>query len=73
MEQRAVGGGFAAEQPTPGGTCMICLQERDEGIRICEEFICLSCEREMVSTDVKDERYPFFVHQMRQIWHHKNA
>lgn len=56
-------------------TCIVCgeLKPHDQGLRIVTEFICGSCEKEMVQTDVLDEKYPFYVHQMRQIWIHKNA
>lgn len=54
-------------------TCIICGQSKQEGIFIISEFICQSCEEEMVRTDVRDEKYPFFIHQMRQIWYKKNA
>jgi hypothetical protein len=54
-------------------TCIICGQLKQNGITIISEFICESCEVEMVHTDVKDVKYPFFIHQMKQIWHKKNA
>lgn len=54
-------------------TCIICGQSGKEGILVVSEFICLECEAEMVRTDVKDEKYPFFIHQMRQIWYKKDA
>ena len=54
-------------------TCIICNQPRKEGIRIISEFICDACEAEMVKTDVQDAKYPYFIHQMRQIWYRKNA
>lgn len=53
--------------------CIVCGEERIEGIAICEQFICHPCEQEMVNTDVRDEKYPFFIHQMKQIWLKKNA
>ncbi len=53
--------------------CIICEQPKSEGIMICDELICDECESEMVQTDVKDEKYDFFIHQMRQIWYQKNA
>lgn len=55
--------------------CIICGQQKaaDEGILIVSEFICESCEAEMVRTDVKDAKYPFFIHQMKQIFIEKNA
>lgn len=48
--------------------CIVCEEERLDGIAICEQFICRHCEKEMVQTDVQDEKYPFFIHQMRRIW-----
>ncbi|WP_199623824.1 sigma factor G inhibitor Gin [Paenibacillus alkalitolerans] len=53
--------------------CIICEQKRREGITICSEFICSDCETEMVRTDVKDAKYPFFISQMRRIWYKKDA
>lgn len=55
--------------------CIICGQQKAEGqgIRIVSEFICETCEAEMIRTDVKDDKYPFFIHQMKQIFLEKNA
>lgn len=55
--------------------CSICGEERaeGEGIRIVRGFICDACETEMVHTDVKDAKYPFFIHQMKQLFMEKNA
>ena len=55
--------------------CIVCgqLKPRDQGIHIVAEFICGSCEYEMVQTDVRDEKYPFYVHRMKKIWVHRNA
>lgn len=55
--------------------CAICGEQKyeGEGIRIVTGFICEACEAEMVQTDVKDDKYPFFIHQMKQIFIGKNA
>jgi hypothetical protein len=53
--------------------CIVCGIEKKDGITIFNEFICEPCELEIVHTDVKDERYPFFIKQMRQIWLKKDA
>ncbi|GAB7387242.1 hypothetical protein BSNK01_10780 [Bacillaceae bacterium] len=53
--------------------CIVCRAEKEVGITICDAFICEECEQEMVRTDVKDEKYPFFIRQMRGIWMQKNA
>lgn len=49
-------------------TCIVCGQPKEVGITVVTEFICLSCESEMVRTDAGDEKYPFFVRQLRQLW-----
>lgn len=54
-------------------SCIICNQFKPNGIRILSEFICESCEVEMVHTDVQDAKYPYFIHQMKQILYRKNA
>lgn len=55
--------------------CIICNQEKSDGqgITIVSGFICETCEEEMVRTDVKDAKYPFFIHQMKQIFLGENA
>lgn len=53
--------------------CIICGQARTEGITIVSEFICEACETEIVRTDVKDDKYPFFIHRLKRIWYRKNA
>lgn len=53
--------------------CIICGEHKQEGIVIVSEFICEACESEMVHTDVKDDKYHFFIHQMKQIWLQNNA
>ncbi|ALS25777.1 sigma factor G inhibitor Gin [Paenibacillus cisolokensis] len=56
-------------------TCIICGQSKpeDEGISIVTEFICCTCESEIVRTDVQDAKYPFFIHRLKRIWVQENA
>lgn len=53
--------------------CIICGQQKEEGIMIVSEFICEDCETEMVRTDVRDAKYPFFIHRMKQIFYKKEG
>jgi hypothetical protein len=53
--------------------CIICEETRSEGIHICGQFICGVCEAEMVRTDVKDDKYPYFITQMKRVWYKKDA
>ena len=51
-----------------GGTCMICCEQKEAGIRILTQFLCHECEREIVKTDVEDERYDYYISRMKRIW-----
>ncbi len=53
--------------------CIVCNHEHEDGIEIWGQFICRSCENEMVNTEVGDKKYPYFIRQMRQIWLKKDA
>lgn len=53
--------------------CMICEQEKSEGIRICGRWICAGCEEEIVLTDVQDPKYPYFIQQLTQAWFTRDA
>ncbi|AHV94956.1 inhibitor of sigma-G Gin [Paenibacillus sp. 7124] len=54
-------------------TCIICGQEKEEGIRIVSQFICEDCEAEMVRTEAEDAKYRFFIGRMKKIGLQKNA
>jgi hypothetical protein len=58
----------ASAAPVASTECIICGQVRDRGIHICGEFICESCEREIVKTDVTDEKYRYYIECMKRIW-----
>jgi hypothetical protein len=49
-------------------TCLVCGQERPEGIRLLEKYLCLSCEQEMAVLDVSDLRYNYIVWRLRSLW-----
>ncbi|MFD2170750.1 sigma factor G inhibitor Gin [Tumebacillus lipolyticus] len=51
-----------------GGICIICGEAKQQGIRIISQFLCQDCEREIVATDVQDEKYSYYVARMKQIW-----
>ena len=54
--------------------CIVCLSNKDHiGIHIGIHFICHSCEKEMVETDVIDDKYLFFIKRMRKLWLKENT
>ncbi|WP_082053524.1 sigma factor G inhibitor Gin [Gordoniibacillus kamchatkensis] len=61
------------ETQPAAATCMICGQQKTDGIHILYGFICDSCELEIVRTDVMDDKYAFFVNRMKQIFYKKDA
>jgi hypothetical protein len=48
--------------------CIVCEEPREKGLIICGQFICADCERAIVSTDVSDERYQYYIQCMKKIW-----
>ncbi|MZQ83472.1 inhibitor of sigma-G Gin [Paenibacillus sp. 5J-6] len=55
------------------GICMICEQQRNGGIHIITAFICDECSGEIVKTNVSDQKYPFYVSQMRKAFYMGNS
>ncbi len=53
--------------------CIVCEEHKVNGLSIWEQFICSHCEEEIVHTEVEDEKYTFFIHQMRKLWFKKEA
>ncbi|MCL6516607.1 sigma factor G inhibitor Gin [Alicyclobacillus sp.] len=48
--------------------CIVCGQAKTDGISVCGQFICMDCERAIVTTDVDDVRYRHYVDCMKRIW-----
>ncbi|WP_027415740.1 sigma factor G inhibitor Gin [Aneurinibacillus terranovensis] len=53
--------------------CIVCGKQGTEGLFIFNSFVCKNCEQEMVATDACDDKYLYFIKQMRQIWMKQNA
>lgn len=53
--------------------CIICNESSERGLSIWEKFICSQCEAEIIQTEVEDEKYTFFIHQLRKLWFKKEA
>jgi hypothetical protein len=54
-------------------SCIVCGREEKLGIFIFDSFVCQRCEQEIVATDTAEDKYHFFIRQMRQIWLKQNA
>ncbi|GEO26371.1 hypothetical protein AAC03nite_21560 [Alicyclobacillus acidoterrestris] len=56
------------KQVAADSSCIICHLEKPHGIRICGQFICTDCERDIVHSEVNDAHYQHYVTEMKRIW-----
>ena len=47
--------------------CIICEKNEVSGIRICNQLICDSCQKEMVKTGVDNDKYQFFIKRLGKL------
>ncbi|UII55987.1 sigma factor G inhibitor Gin [Cytobacillus spongiae] len=50
-----------------GETCVVCEQTKYKGIHLYTSFICLDCEKELITTDTSNPKYKYFLNQLRKI------
>ncbi|WP_102348018.1 sigma factor G inhibitor Gin [Bacillus sp. Marseille-P3661] len=50
-----------------GETCVICEETKERGIHLYNQFICCDCETEIVATETNDEKYNYYLNQMRKL------
>jgi Inhibitor of sigma-G Gin. len=46
--------------------CIVCSEQSDDGISILGECICCECEKNIVNTDMLDNRYDDYVGAIRE-------
>ncbi|MBU8908402.1 sigma factor G inhibitor Gin [Desertibacillus haloalkaliphilus] len=47
--------------------CVVCDENKQQGIHLFDSFICEDCEREIVLTDTKDKLYKYYLEKLRKI------
>ncbi|KUP04243.1 carnitine--CoA ligase [Bacillus coahuilensis m2-6] len=50
-----------------GECCIICEEIKEEGIHLYTSFICMECERDMVSTETNEISYSYYVTKLRKV------
>jgi hypothetical protein len=50
-----------------GEACVVCEKSKSLGIRVWNQFLCVECERKIVSTDTDDEQYHYYLKQLRKV------
>ncbi|KJE27699.1 sigma factor G inhibitor Gin [Geobacillus thermoleovorans] len=48
--------------------CIVCEQEKKEGIFLFGHFLCLDCNQAIVQTNTDDPNYSFYVRQLRKMF-----
>lgn len=48
-------------------TCGICEEEKTIGIHITTLFICSECERNMIHTEPREEKYKYYLEKLKNI------
>ncbi len=48
--------------------CVMCGEQKENGIYIHSGFICDQCESEIVKTEVTDEKYNYIVQRLKKLW-----
>ena len=46
---------------------VLCVKPKSRGIHIYTKFICLECEKKVVSTPTSDPNYEFFVRKLKSL------
>lgn len=47
--------------------CGICDEEKEKGIRISRLFICCECERNMIHTEPREEKYKYYLLKLKNM------
>ncbi|WP_409970777.1 sigma factor G inhibitor Gin [Bacillus sp. Bva_UNVM-123] len=50
-----------------GEECVICEQIKLRGIHLYTSFICTDCESDLISTDMSNPKYKFYLEQLKKI------
>jgi hypothetical protein len=69
MGETEIGGGDMAmqEQVPAEETCLICGRHEVEGIHICNQLICDSCQKRIVETEVTDWKYKYYMNKLAKL------
>jgi len=47
--------------------CGICEEEKERGIYLYNLFICDECERNMIHTEPREEKYQYYLRKLKNI------
>lgn len=47
--------------------CVICEEEKEKGIQLYNLFICSECERNMIHTQPREEKYQYYLRKLKNM------
>lgn len=47
--------------------CIVCEEPKLEGIRLRNSFFCQACEHNMVHTEVREQKYRYYVEKLKSL------
>ncbi|MET3700036.1 inhibitor of sigma-G Gin protein [Bacillus oleivorans] len=47
--------------------CMICEEEKNEGIHLYTSFLCNDCEKQMLTLEPGEPLYQYFIEKLRKM------
>lgn len=50
-----------------GSFCGICEEVKQEGLQIYRLFLCRDCERNMIHTEPREEKYAYYLAKLKNI------
>lgn len=48
-------------------SCIVCEENKTEGIHLYTSFICSECEEEMVGTETNEPKYQYFIDKLKRV------
>ena len=49
------------------GKCVICEEQKQEGIHLYTLFICTQCEYNIIHAEVREEKYRYYVKKLKNM------
>lgn len=50
-----------------GEKCVICEEQKRKGIHLYTSFICMDCEKDIITTDTNDPKYKYYLKKLKKI------
>lgn len=47
--------------------CGICEEKKEAGINVYKLFICSECERNMIHTEPREEKYQYYLEKLKNV------